>query len=1013
MTEDYVVNNRGDLTPLFHYGPVTCIKFYLNFILVGYGPILKIFKVEGNSSSLIATRKVFRKNKIHCITTDKESENVALSGGRSFIVFNLNKFIDENIKLEEKAINEWITSIKFSGRDRLLILNSHNTVYQIDISSLDRKYVLIEKTDCKEKSILYSGSFTIRPSGEVLVAAGTVMNGVIIWSLQTRKIIHNLTEHEGSVFGVKINPTGEYIISCSDDRSIKLYDFKTGTLLATGWGHNSRIWSLQFFNNTSELKILSTGEDCSVRTWKYKKGSELLIQEKLMEHAHMGKHIWSGDVDDISVNAIVSGGSDGKVRLHDLAQTAQSECFSLETLSRQTGVNLKKNEIIKNFYELRKLNLLVLLTSAGNMFTFDHRYKEFKSIVLNEGEVEIFDNFGIMRGFDDMNLVLICSRQGHILVLQFNSASEQPLKEWVSDELLGTNKVSNFSSYHNDNSIYYYTLTDCPNPKVPLQLKRFKYVNGIFTLDSNNQLLQPSQANFTTTCFVVDEEHKWALIGSRYVSLAIYDLARSSSTYSLSALFKKLTPGDSITSISFVSPKQNCDRILVTVKDGYYLYADVGKIENDFFLDITHQNKFPRGFVEGSFMESNDLYLYGFRSTYFYVWNESKQLEIFSEYCGGSHRQWQFFENCKHDGSYKFIFINKSSLYINRLKTRFRYDGLLEDGTHGREIRDVTISPSVLEDGSRLMMSASEDTTVKLNKLFSDGRIENIWSLNDHVSGLQKIKFLNSMYVGSSAANEEFYIWKLNLDKFQTVHITKFAVLKAGSSIPDLRIMDFDYFEIQQGFMIAAVYSNSNIKIWNFNLKTRVFECLVDDYYTSCCILNVRFLKFQTSTFLMIGATDGNIAIWNISKSIMDNDVSKLGHVQVKQNLHQNSIKSLLIVKQSDSESLRLVTGGDDNALILSLISFDDNHIKLRPLSFIEKAASSTITSIAQATDSRVLVTSVDQILRVWSYSNDLLQCNDATYTTIADTGCSDTTNFGDSCVAIVGGAGLSSWKIQ
>ena len=62
------------------------------------------------------------------------------------------------------------------------------------------------------------------------------MSGVIIWNLSSRSIKHTLTEHEGLYFGVQIDPTGSYITSCSDDRSIKLYNFEDGKLLATGWG---------------------------------------------------------------------------------------------------------------------------------------------------------------------------------------------------------------------------------------------------------------------------------------------------------------------------------------------------------------------------------------------------------------------------------------------------------------------------------------------------------------------------------------------------------------------------------------------------------------------------------------------------------------------------------------------------------------------------------------------------------------------------------------------------------
>ena len=228
------------------------------------------------------------------------------------------------------------------------------------------------------------------------------MNGTIIWDLHSQTIKHNLTDHEGSIFGIKIDPSG-HISSCSDDRSIKLYSFNEGKLLATGWGHGSRIWCLEFFSG-EPLKIMSCGEDCTMRMWEYRPGNDLLQQIDLWENFHRGKHIWSGDVDNVELNIAVTGGADGKVRVHDLTQQDRQK-FSLAEIS--FNISLNKSDFTRDYFELPEF--LVLLMSNGYLLI--RKDNTFTSL----GHFAEFDGFGIVSGFADLGVVLVCARDGRIL----------------------------------------------------------------------------------------------------------------------------------------------------------------------------------------------------------------------------------------------------------------------------------------------------------------------------------------------------------------------------------------------------------------------------------------------------------------------------------------------------------------------------------------------------------------------------------------------------------------------
>ncbi|EGW30515.1 WD repeat protein [Spathaspora passalidarum NRRL Y-27907] len=961
--------NEVEFAPLHHYGPVTALKIYKNYVLAGYGPILKIYQMTQGDLLDVAEvfcKQVFSRNKIHHIEITSQGR-LCLSGARSFMVLDLEEVLQGKGNFKERAINEWIVTCAFY-ENWLLILNSHNVVYKVDLASFE-----FDKVHCQEKSILYSGSIQVLDNGTVYVAAGTVMSGVIIWDLHSRKIVHNLTDHEGSIFGVKVDKTGKYIVSCSDDRSIKLYDFASGTVLATGWGHGSRIWTLEFFKGDN-VKIMSTGEDCSLRLWQYQEGNSQLVQLEMVENCHSGKHIWSGDVDDLEYQVCVTGGADGRIKLHDLNKVNRTE-YSLQEISSQTGLVFGKKDFIRDYFELK--DRLIVLISNGDLVEYSDN--SFKTIAFNDQHK--LKDFAIVKGFSDINIVIIAARNGDLLIADFTS--DLPQLSWIQDEYLGSNKLTNLLVYSTDNK--YYVLVDVPNPNIPFILREF---DSSFNLVNVTQLSQPNQTSFTTTDMVVDSVNNWLVIASRYVTIAAYDLSTTSM-----ALFKKLSPGDTITSVQIITSKTNELALLILVKDGSYLYTTL-TLSTTFHLDVTHANKLTKGFIEGGYIKSNKLVLYGFKSSYFYIWNETCQFEIMNELCGGSHRQWKLAPS-------KFIYVkDKTTLVIRNIAHRFVNDGLIHLGTHGREIRDVAVSP----DG-KLLVSASEDATIAVSQL-EDG-VKGIWSMNNHISGLQRVKFLNSEYMASSAANEEFIIWKVTQSNIPLVK--EFVRLKPSAvENPDLRIMNFASIELESNvFILVTVYSNSNIKIWRIDLNKEHYgdmvKLLVNDFYTTCCILNVELLQKDDKTWLMIGATDGYVTIWDVT-SKLDPEEHKLGASIIHQQLHQNGVKAMEVFTHQDG--YRLITGGDDNALVVCDLQVPD--LKLDIVGYEESAASATITSISVVGEHKFVTTSVDQIVRIWEY-NEGLTCLSARYTTIADTGCS--ASMGSTIY--IGGAGLSSWKVN
>ncbi|CAI5760503.1 unnamed protein product [Candida verbasci] len=953
MNNEISCLNEDKFKPVTPYGPITAIKIHNNYIYVGYGSLLKIYNIETQES--VFQTQVFKRRKIHSIDISPNGESVLLSGEKSFMVANLSDLFEEKAEYIEKSIHEWIITSCFSDDSTILLLNAYNNVYQINLS--DYTY---EKIHCNEKSILYSGSINILNDGEIYIAAGTVMNGVVIWNLKTRKIVYNLKDHEGSIFGVKIDQTGKFIISCSDDRSIKLYDFRTGNLLANGWGHGSRIWGLSFFKSEND-KIMSIGEDCTLRIWKFD-GTDQLVQLRLYENCHRGKHIWSGDVDD---DICVTGGADGKLRIHDLNEDNQNvEKYSIDEISETCQFDLMKNEFIRDFYELE--TCLILLTSNGHLIKFEKEIKEFRYM----GHYSTLINFGIVKGFKELGIVVIADRQGDLLV------TDGDRTEWIDSKINRT--ISNIFTYSQEHQ--YFILMDCPNPNIPYILYKF---NDSFNIVEVKEVPKPEKF-ITISSIALDLENNWLVLATKKITIGIIDLNSMESK-----VFRRISQGDTISQISIINPSKNNLDLLILARDGIYTYLRT----NLSSIEIYQQNKLTRGFIEGGSIQNNELILYGFKSSYFYVWNETRQIEIMNQYCGGNgHRQYKFI---KQNNGFRFIYNFKNYLCICEFQHRFKDYGLINQGTHGREIRDLSIG----ENG--LLAIIAEDSTISLNKIINGG-VKHYWSMNNHISGMQRIKFMNENYLGSSAANEEFIIWKLNsMDDIPTIY--EVARLEKTKDVPDLRIMDFDSIEITSDtFMIATVYSDSQIKIWNYN---KGFNLISKWIYKSCCVLNVQFCTFGDVVYLLIATTDGFISVYKLTNDYKNHSVV------LRTQLHQSSIKAINLYKRDDDHYI-LITGGDDNAITVNALNQKGDVLSIDLIDRDEFAASSTITSISKVNDTEFVVTSVDQIVRLWSFKDTTLKCNAEKFTTVADTGCSDITEINNEKILVIGGAGLSLWNL-
>lgn len=1003
----------SSLQPLQSFGPVCGLKTISSSeVLVGEGPLLSLYNYQ--TQTKLITRQIFKRNKIHGIQC--LNDLILVWGGQHMSIFTKEDLVNV-IDFPVYGIGDWITYALLSKTgDKVYVLSAHNLVHVAKISNGGVE--LVQNVTCGWKSILYSGTlYEDTESGSISVIAGTVMNGIIIWDLEKRKISHTLTEHEGSIFNVTVSANGQFLASCSDDRSIKVWDMKSGSLLANGWGHGSRIWGLSIYDVKSDgqFKIFSASEDLTSRIWSYNVGQDELSQERTV-YGHTGRHVWSVDV--YGENLIgFTGGADGKVLMIDLGQESREgysrSQWQIENI-KITDFQFSKGEMFKEYVDFGYG--LCAITNLGNVLSLV-QYSQWEFLFSDKS----FERFSIVQCFDKLPIVLIGNKFGKVYLLKFTTHGklDSKIELDVSADLSRLATILVSDEDESNLTVFF----ESSNPKDPILSQK---IDAQLNLLDKLLLAKPNDKTILNAV-TYDQSNDLYIFACRYATLVIYQKGQSQPLVAL----PKVIHGDTMSSIKMIPSNGKCLMYVTNKDSNYYIISFDPKTKD---LEFIQSSKIQRGFLEGLTKFQNDVLLFGFKSDCFFLWNETGQYEIMREVCGGPHRRWSFKSWTKENKlMYRFVYTKSSEVVIVSNEGSFDVK-TLERGLHGRETRDVVIVDNLLNEDEKIVITGAEDTTLKISTLTKDGYLAQDWTFREHVAGMQSVGKVNNEYILSTSAREELFVWKLNHcdGKKCLCLINK---LPPASSNPDLRIMNFDTLEVFNdqeeciGFVLVTVYSDSTIKVSYYDIEKKSFSLIIDDHYQTCCIFHSHFVIISGKVYILIGSTNGHATVYEITASLnehnfklkghslqiigeLTNNISKLDKLVINQQLHQSSIKALDLIHDSENKVI-LATGGDDNALIVSEIVHNDDSLLFSVLSMDESAASSTITTLNKVDANHILVAAVDQSVKLWQIRPSL-EVIESKYTTVADTGCSSITEFqSGEKLAILGGAGLSVWRIN
>ncbi|KAL1649824.1 WD repeat-containing protein 6 [Didymella pomorum] len=385
------------------------------------------------------------------------------------------------------------------------------------------------------------------------------------------------------------------IASCSDDRTIRLWDVsdadvnandqegdlgsdaqrtrhtgfsvaaadekpETSNCLAIGWGHTSRVWRIRFLESSpcdGALSLLSAGEDATSRTWKLvastEKGDGLpcTLHQIDCSAYHNGKNMWSVAAYRPTTNSVrvASGAADGKLATYRLAGAPQQ--------ADDQGTSVAE-------YTLQDLIHMAEPSIAGDGISNSTK-------VSKKG-----DSIRSYCFISDKTFLLI-TNTGKVLVGSFRPPSHSKLSSSLTNSLL-VDKLEDLSGYSTctgnaahevaflagtKGSIYMYSAGDSSLKKIHAVTGK---VGALFVTDTQSSEGRKQLALLIT------------LVGQKHSQLLFVDVSSDLSQPSSEALsvpVSEILTGSTMTSMALVVAGPGSSTLLVGCRRGSIALYDV------------------------------------------------------------------------------------------------------------------------------------------------------------------------------------------------------------------------------------------------------------------------------------------------------------------------------------------------------------------------------------------------------------------------------------------------------
>jgi platelet-activating factor acetylhydrolase IB subunit alpha len=122
---------------------------------------------------------------------------------------------------------------------------------------------------------------------------------------------HVLQGHRDPITAVRLHPVFNLAVTCSEDTTIKVWDYESGQFERTLKGHTDAVQDIAF--NEQGTRLVSCSSDLSVKVWEFEQ--EFVCQKSMYGHDHSVSSIVCVPATDLAV----SSSRDKSIKVWDIA----------------------------------------------------------------------------------------------------------------------------------------------------------------------------------------------------------------------------------------------------------------------------------------------------------------------------------------------------------------------------------------------------------------------------------------------------------------------------------------------------------------------------------------------------------------------------------------------------------------------------------------------------------------------------------------------------------------------
>ncbi|MEM7335644.1 MAG: NB-ARC domain-containing protein, partial [Chloroflexota bacterium] len=197
-----------------------------------------------------------------------------------------------------------VLEVSFSPNGRFYAIATANGQIHIWDARTDQKVQILDV----DSNWVRSFDWHSKKPWLVTASSGQSTPKIKVWDIQTGQEHLSVEGHNSRIRSIKYAKQGQYIISGSEDHTVKIWD-KAGQLLKTLPHKNVSIWTVA--THPTETLIASAGADNSIWLWDYEIGK---VVKQLEGH--------TGWISDVTFNKdgskLASASQDGTVRIWDV-----------------------------------------------------------------------------------------------------------------------------------------------------------------------------------------------------------------------------------------------------------------------------------------------------------------------------------------------------------------------------------------------------------------------------------------------------------------------------------------------------------------------------------------------------------------------------------------------------------------------------------------------------------------------------------------------------------------------